>query len=78
LENARPDPHNVAIVARLLAVEKTLSVLVELIGASEPGVRDRIRGKLEDYLSGLDSASELEGDFIQKSREFTESILRAR
>lgn len=73
-----PDPHNVAIGARLLAMEKTLSVLVELLGASEPGVRDRIRGKLEDYLSGLDSTSELEGDFIQKSREFTESILRAR
>jgi hypothetical protein len=72
------DPHNVALGARLLAIEMTLRVLVEQIGASEPELRDRVRGKLEDYLSGLDPASELESDFIQKAREFTESILRAR
>ena len=72
------DPHDVAFGARLLAIETTLRVLVEHISVSEPGVRDRVRDKLEDYLSGLDQASELESDFIRRARAFTESILRIR
>lgn len=70
------DPHNVALGARLLAIETTLRVLVEEI--SEPGVRDRVRGRLEDYLSGLEQASEVERDFGQRARGFTESILKTR
>jgi hypothetical protein len=58
------DPHNVALGARLLSIKMTLGVLVEQMGASEPGVRDRVRGKLESYLSGLDPAAELEHDEI--------------
>ncbi|MCO5073918.1 MAG: hypothetical protein M9944_22205 [Rhizobiaceae bacterium] len=72
------DPHDVAFGARLLAIETTLRVLVEHISVSEPGVRDRVRDKLEDYLSGLDQASELESGFIRRTRAFTESILKIR
>ena len=72
------DPHNVTLGARLLAIETTLRVHVEEVDVSEPGVRDRVRGKLEQYLSGLEQASELESDFIQRSRDFTESILKTR
>lgn len=70
------DFHNVALGARLLAIETTLRVLVEQISVSEPGVRNRVRGKLEDYLSGLEQASEVERDFTQRAREFTEAILK--
>lgn len=72
------DPHSVALGARLLAIETTQQVLVEQIGVSEPGVRDRVRCKLEDYLSGLEQVSELESDFIQRARDFTQSILKIR
>jgi hypothetical protein len=70
------DPHNVALGARLLAIETTLRVLLAQIGVSDPGIRDRVRGELEDYLSGVKQVSELERDFVQRAREFTESILR--
>lgn len=70
------DPHDVALGARLLAIETTLRVLLAQIGVSDPGIRDRVRGQLEDYLSGVEQVSELERDFFQRAREFTESILR--
>lgn len=72
------DPHNVALGARLLAIETTLRVLIEQISVSEPDVRDRVRGKLEDYLSCLEQASDVERDFIQRARGFTKSILKTR
>jgi len=46
------------------------------IHISDPGICDRVRGELEDYLSGVKQVSELERDFVQRAREFTESILR--
>lgn len=70
------DPHDVALGARLLAIETTLRVLLAQIGVSDPGIRDRVRGQLEDYLSGVEQVSEVERDFVQTAREFTESILR--
>lgn len=70
------DHHNVALGARLLAIETTLRVLVEEMSVSNPGIRDRVRGRLENYLSGLEQASEVERDFIQRAREFTESMLK--
>jgi hypothetical protein len=70
------DPHNVALGARLLAIETTLRVLIEQISVFEPDVRDRVRGKLQDYLSSLEQASDVERDFIQRARGFTESILK--
>lgn len=72
------DPHNVALGARLLAIETTLRVLIEQISVFEPDVRDRVRGKLQDYLSSLEQASDVERDFIQRARGFTESILKTR
>ncbi len=71
-----PDPHEIALGARLLAIETTLRVLLAQIGVSDPGIRDRVRGQLDDYLSGVKQVSELERDFVQRAREFTESILR--
>lgn len=72
------DPHNVALGARLLAIETTLRVLIEQISVFEPDVRDRVRGKLQDYPSSLEQASDVERDFIQRARGFTESILKTR
>ena len=70
------DPHGVALGARLLAIETTLRTLVEQASGSEPGFRDRVRGAVEDYLSGLDQNSEVEQDFADRAREFTESMLK--
>lgn len=72
------DPHYVALGARLLAIETTLRVLIEQISVFEPDVRDRVRGKLQDYPSSLEQASDVERDFIQRARGFTESILKTR
>ena len=72
------DPHGVALGARLLAIEATLRTLVEQASASEPGVRDRVRGTVEHYLSGLEQNSELERDFAHRARAFTDSLLNIR
>ena len=70
------DPHDVALGARLLAIEGTMRILVEQASRSEAGVRERIRGTVEDYLSGLDQNAEVEQDFADRAREFIGSILR--
>lgn len=69
------DPHDVAHGARLLAIEMTLRTLVKEVSASEPGLRDRVRGTVEHYLSGLEPNSEMEQDFARRARAFTESML---
>lgn len=64
--------------ARLLAIETALRVLIDHARTTDPEVPNRIREAVDAYLATIPPMSELERDFIERSKGFTESLLRER
>lgn len=71
-----PDAENVGHGARLLAIETALRVLIDQTSMTDPAVRDRIRGIVDAYLATIPSTSEVESEFIKRSRGFVESLMK--
>lgn len=63
--------------ARLLAIETALKALIEQASMTDPALRDRIRGAAEAYLSTIPLASDIEREFVERSRGFVEALVRS-
>ena len=62
--------------ARLLAIETALKALIEQASKTDPALRDRIRAAAEAYLSTIPLASDVEREFVERSRGFVEALVR--
>ncbi|KQY99376.1 hypothetical protein ASD45_00100 [Pseudolabrys sp. Root1462] len=67
---------DVGLGPRLLAIETALRALVDQASSTDPALRNRIRAAAEAYLATIPQVSELEREFIERSRGFVESIVR--
>ncbi len=70
----RPD---VGLGPRLLAIEVAIRTLIEQASSTDPALRDRITAAAEAYLATIPPITELEREFINRTRGFTASIMRA-
>jgi hypothetical protein len=70
------DRFGVAEGARKLAVDIVIRALVEHASASDPGLRDRIVARVDDFIESIGSQSELEDEFAERARSCASALVR--
>jgi len=75
-EHRMSDRPDVGLGPRLLAIETAIRALIEQASSTDPALRDRINGAADVYLATIPRSSELESEFIERSRACIASIVR--